>query len=326
MFGYKQAVMRYLLLSFLILACSSSDNVEGPSELVEAKVSASGFTVDTPEEELLNEGKSLYERGLYSIAKEAFQALKDGYPNSPWVDFAAVKIADSSYESGEFADAKQAFENFVADKPTSPEAPYALFRAGRASEEQFTGVGRDPTPIKQAKEIFLRVREKYPTSPFAAQATERIRMINEQLYAYDQKIAAFYNRQNLTEAASQRASVEMEKEAVVYLSAPIVLTSERKEPVIETKVSEAEPIIETRPIRVVCSNSRVLVYLPSPIRGAKPEILRTPQGTSVMIPGLEAKKVSESCATVEGDKIFVPGASNPLVMPLENPPRLLVQG
>lgn len=318
--------MRYLLVAFFLMACSSSDNLGGPSELVEAKKSASGFTVDTPEEELLKEGKSLYERGLFSIAKEAFQALRDGYPNSPWADFAELKIADASFESGEYADAKQAFETFVANKPSSPEAPYALFRAGRASEEQFTGVGRDPTPIKQAKEIYIKVREMYPSSPFAAQATERIRRINELLYDYNQKIADFYKRQDLTDAADKRAKVKLEQETTTPLTSPLVLKVSRKEPSVEVKPDESEPIIETRPVRVVCSNGRVLVYLPNPIRGTKPDILRTPDGTSVMIPGLEAKRVTEPCATVEGDKVFVPGATNPIVMPLENPPRLLVEG
>lgn len=127
----------FTLILFCLISCSSSKTGEpgSPNELIEKKKSDSGFSVDTPEGELLSEGKRLYESGLYSVAKDAFESLKEGYPNSSSAEFAAIKIADCLFETSEYTQARQRYEEFVREKPSSSEAPYALFRAGRAMEE-----------------------------------------------------------------------------------------------------------------------------------------------------------------------------------------------
>lgn len=340
---HRPCLLLFIAAFSAFLGCSETANApEGPQELIEKKTTSSGFTADTPEEELLSEGKRLYESGLYSVAKEAFESLRDGYPNGAYLEFAEIKVSDSLFESGEYESAKQGFEEFVRNRPTSSEASYALFRAGRASEELFTGVGRDPTPIKQAKELFERVIKEYPSSAYASESRRKIAAIDEKLRSYESEVAAYYRRHERDSAAEKReaiASAPLPKVDVGSSDSPQIVTASRINEIEPSKASIAlqkntDPNPETKSVisRIVCDEParRVIVYLRSTLHPFPLETTRTGDSVKIELPDLGDESRLQSCLGVDNFKIAEgtatwDGVSEVITMILTNPSRIMIQ-
>ena len=327
----------FTLILFCLISCSSSKTGEpgSPNELIEKKKSDSGFSVDTPEGELLSEGKRLYESGLYSVAKDAFESLKEGYPNSSSAEFAAIKIADCLFETSEYTQARQRYEEFVREKPSSSEAPYALFRAGRAMEESFTGIGRDPTPLKEAKALFERVIKEYPISPYARESERKLEEDIQKLNEYENEVVEFYYKADHDKAAEARErSINTAPKKEASLVVPSVIRLKRKdesvEPSSDLQPNEQEKKEAITINRIFCDseNKRFLFYIDKDLRTPL-ETVRSPGKVSLRADAPFAGFMSERCFGVtahlntQGELILVGGSV--VSMLLENPARILVQ-
>lgn len=340
---FKPLLVLLFTAALGISGCSeTTSSVEGPQELIEKKTTNSGFSADAPEEELLSEGKRLYESGLYSVAKEAFESLRDGYPNGAYLEFAEIKVSDSLFESGEYELAKQGFEEFVRNRPISTEASYALFRAGRASEELFTGIGRDPTPIKQAKEIFERVAKEYPDSPYANEARKKISSIEGKLRSYESEVAAYYRRHERDSAAQKReaiATAPLPKVEMGSSDSPQIVAVNRVKETETSKASVAaqniateKPVSESSITRIVCDESgrRIFVYLRSPVDSLELDMIRNGESISLPIPNAGTDKRLQSCLGVDNFSVSNGtatwnGVRDGIVMALQNPSRIMIQ-
>lgn len=195
-----------LLLLCLVAACSSNEaqlDKEIPDGK-DSKKSDSTFTVDTPENELFVKGKDFYKSGLYSVAEESFEALRNGYPLGPYAEFAAIKIADAHFEEGEYTEAAQAYEDFIKDRPASSALPYILMRAGRSYQLGSRGIGRDSQPLEKANAHYQRLLTEFPNSVYAAAAVQyRIDTI-AMLKASEQRVADYYAKQGYLDASRAR--------------------------------------------------------------------------------------------------------------------------
>ena len=201
--------MRNKLTSILLLvlsACSSND-AQLDKEIPDGKDSKrteTSFSVDTPEAELFVKGKDYFRSGLYSVAEESFEALRNGYPLGPYAEFAAIKIADAHFEEAEYGEAAQAYEDFIKDRPASAALPYVLLRAGRSYQLGSRGVGRDSQPLEKANAHYQRLLSEFPNSVYAAAAVNyRIDTIS-MLKASEQRVADYYSKRGYTEASLAR--------------------------------------------------------------------------------------------------------------------------
>ena len=195
-----------LILFLLFLTSCSSKNPDEPTELMDkTEKEQREIALDTPENELLENGKKYFNSELYSLARQNFEALKTGYPSSSAVDFAEIKIADCIFEGGDYIEASKAYETFVRLRPTHSSASYMLYRAARSAQLSFTGVGRDPAPLNRALELFNRLLKEYPQSPYEATALENKKEILESLVAAEKRIQHFYEKKSFDSAAKLRA-------------------------------------------------------------------------------------------------------------------------
>ena len=135
-----RAVLLGVLLALTSLACSSSvDRIE-PDDAVE--LTALELDLDLSEQELFEQGKRMYAAGLYALAQQSFERLRNGYPFGAYAEFAEVKIADCHSLLNEHDTAALLYEDFVKEHPASLAAPYALARAGRSQQLRPQQAGR----------------------------------------------------------------------------------------------------------------------------------------------------------------------------------------
>lgn len=215
----------FLALIGTTQACSSTKAPEpepAPVELQKSSIKA----VDTPEVTLFEQGKRHYTNGLYSAARENFEALRDTYSSGPYAEFARIKIPDTYFETGEYGTAGSLYEEFIKAYPSSPSVPYAMLRAGRSYHLSSRGVGRDIAPIEKAKEQYDLLIAKYPGSPYASAAKEFRKAALVVLADHEKFIANFYEKQEREKAAEAREqsysqrSGEIKKEALERRVAP----------------------------------------------------------------------------------------------------------
>jgi outer membrane protein assembly factor BamD len=192
-----------------LTACSSSKATPEP-EATEVKLSDAELR-DAPEGVLFNDARRLYKAGLYSVSVESFDSLRLNYPNSPYAEFAEIKVADGNFETKEFATAANQYEEFVKNHPISPNVPYMLFRAGRSHQLLNRGVGRDVAPLKKALELYKRVLTNHPDSIYASEAKLRYDEVLSQIAAHEKFVMDFYKKQN-NEKALQARQQKFERE------------------------------------------------------------------------------------------------------------------
>ncbi len=190
----------FILLSQILLACSSKDEEGVPVELTKTPEEIG----DRGELELFENAKDFYENGLFGLARERFIALRDSFPLGPYAEFARIKIGDCSFATAEYEEAAIAYENALEEHPGSAAAPYLLLRAARSHQKQNRGAGRDFDTLEKAVRRYDRLLEDYPDSPYARRAAAYRHDALTTLAEHQRLILAFYRKQGKEKAAKAR--------------------------------------------------------------------------------------------------------------------------
>jgi outer membrane protein assembly factor BamD len=254
---------------------------------------------NTPEALLFQEAKRMYRSGLFTIAIDAFESLRVNYPLSPYVEFAELKIADGHFEMRDYALAATSYEEFVKSHPASTSLPYVLLRAGQTNRLLNRGVGRDPSPLKKAKDLFTRLLKEYPDSIYAADGQNALAETNRSLAAHDQFVIDFYRHHSNEKAVAARAKLyedryrNLEEESRLAAAPPqsIVRTAALENPKVvsvarsemgtaaramasprtieeakvQTAARNAEEVLSLGLQRVQCREDKIFLYLKEPI-------------------------------------------------------------
>jgi outer membrane assembly lipoprotein YfiO len=144
--------------------------------------------------------KAQYKLGLvlkglarYYEAEEAFNKVITNYPGSEWVGPAQFQLATCraavstgpEYDQMAAKEAKEKFEEFVKDHPDAVLSADAEKNIGQLEEKEAEGsftIGRFYEKQKQldaAKIYYNDIVVNHPKSPFAAQAFERLRVLEK---------------------------------------------------------------------------------------------------------------------------------------------------
>jgi outer membrane protein assembly factor BamD len=186
-----------LLLALILTGCSSGTLSSMPW-------SRSAPVVDPTAESLLAEGNKYLEEKRYARAIDAFTKIKTEHPFSPLVTEVELKIADAHFLNEQYVEAVNAFKEFQTLHPTSEHIPFVVLRLGQAHFNQFTDVNRDQKNTEIAKGYFEAVLANHASSPYAAEAKEKLAKCNGILAQHDFNIAEFYFKQEKYPAARDR--------------------------------------------------------------------------------------------------------------------------
>lgn len=198
-----RAVLGAALFAVTVAGCSSSSS-EGrkPVDLEEDDVPR--ISADTPELTLLELAMENYDRGAYSLSRESWMALRDGYPGSYYLPLAELKLADTHFYSSNFNEAIIAYQEFVRAHPGHEAVPYAMFQIGNAYFKQYSDHKRDQAPLREAIKAYNELIERFPRTDYRSAARNNIKRSRELLAAYEAYVADFYVKRGLIEPARAR--------------------------------------------------------------------------------------------------------------------------
>lgn len=153
---------------------------------------------------LFNDGLARLEARDYSAASKKFVELDKQYPYSQWSRRALLLSTFASYEGGDYADAINHGRRYVQLYPASPDTPYAQYLVGMSYSNQILDISRDQERAEKTVATMEDLVRKWPTSEYAKDARERIRIAQDQLAGKEMDIGRFYlKKRNFTGAINR---------------------------------------------------------------------------------------------------------------------------
>lgn len=202
--------------------------------------------VTQPDNYLWEQGSAALADRKWFTAREYFQQLVDGYPQSPYRANAKLGLGDAYLSDGSIEGklrAEREYQEFLAYFPTHPRADYAQLQIAMTHYEQMPKAERDQTETKAALEQFALFRERYPNSELMDEALAREREAKDRLSESIYKVGLYYHRARWFPGAIARFKEVLEtdpqytgRDAVYFYLAEALVTAGRE--------AEALPLLE----------------------------------------------------------------------------------
>ena len=113
----------------------------------------------------------------YEQAAAAFLKAETQYPASEWAADALIMAAYSEYLDKDFAGAILTADRFMRFHPGHPDVPYILYLRGMCYYRQVSDVRREPGMSTYALQQFQQLVARFPKSPYAKNAENKIRIL-----------------------------------------------------------------------------------------------------------------------------------------------------
>ena len=154
--------------------------------------------------EFYNRGIDSFEDEKYQEAREYFQEIENLYPNSQYLSFARVGIANTHYEEGVYDEAIMGYQKIFEFYPLGKLSEWSQYRIGMSHFRQILGEDRDQEETQKACSAFEKFLVQYPKSPLVNEAQERYQICKGRLAGSELYIAKFYFKNKAYKAAISR--------------------------------------------------------------------------------------------------------------------------
>lgn len=169
---------------------------------------------DLQEQELYQQAQSALDDGRYSTAVTRLEALDTRYPFGRFAEQAQLELIYAYYQTEDWEQARAAASRFIRLHPDHPQVDYAYYmrglaayQAGRFSLEGLELIDiskRDLGATRDAYVDFGELVRRFPDSPYAADARQRIVYLRNVLSRHELQVADFYLRKGAYLAAINR--------------------------------------------------------------------------------------------------------------------------
>ena len=188
----------------------------------------SGCAGDAEEYDAVRDIAEAYELALKSMngqnyrkAISIFEALQARFPFSDFAKQIQLELMYCYYKVDRQDEAVSAADQFMRENPTHAKVDYALYikaltyfeRDPNFLERWFRRdlTGRPPRDGELAFSLLRRLVERYPASPYAEDAQQRLVYLKNRLAAYENSVARFYLERGVYVAALNRAKGAIEQ-------------------------------------------------------------------------------------------------------------------
>jgi outer membrane protein assembly factor BamD len=130
--------------------------------------------------------------GSYDIAIDNYQKLLEEYPFSDYSEEAQLKIGEAQYQNKQYAEAIASFQDFQRMHPTNPNLALTEYYTALAYMDQMGKDDRDQRAAENAQAHFQVLLNRYPDSPYTAEAKQRLKKCREELAEHELGVARFY--------------------------------------------------------------------------------------------------------------------------------------
>lgn len=159
----------------------------------------------TPPETLYNHALDLMlEKREYSKAAKAFDEIDRYYPYSRWALRAQIMEAFAYYVRRDYDEAVIVVDRFLQLYPGNSFASYAYYLKALCYYAQISDTQRDQKMTQMALDALTEVVKRFPDTPYAKDAEEKIVLAQDYLAAKEVNIGRFYLKRNEHIAAMNR--------------------------------------------------------------------------------------------------------------------------
>ena len=176
-------LLYFLLILFFCFSCSKKPIEK--SEIQETNLELQMIEAYKDGIEELKKGDALY-------AAKKFNEAEILFPQSEVAPRAALMAAYSYYSQNYYLDAITELERFLRVYPNHKDSVYAEYLIGLSYYEQIVDEKKDLNSIKNSKEVFSRIVEKYPDTDFAIDAKFKINLVDTILAAKEMYVGRYY--------------------------------------------------------------------------------------------------------------------------------------
>src|SRR5690606_16737585 len=204
----KLSSITLLALSVNLVGCQTFKNLTGGKD-VDAVA-----TAEKSEQGYYNDAIVQIDKGRYTQAIEDLNNLRTFYPTGQYAEQALLDVMYAQYESGKFEAAAASAEQFISLYPSNPQVSYAYYVRGVANMQgsseglklfKLNQAERDTAYLRIAFANFQELINKYPNSPYAPDAAQRMTFIYNQFAESEMSAANWYIEREAYVAAVNRA-------------------------------------------------------------------------------------------------------------------------
>ena len=120
---------------------------------------------------------SEFEDKDYEDAAEKFLQAETQYPTSEWAADALIMAAYSQYMDDDFPAAIMTTDRFMRFHPGHQDVAYIMYLRGMCYYRQVSDVRREPGMSVYALQQFQQLLDRFPTSPYAENAKNKIAIL-----------------------------------------------------------------------------------------------------------------------------------------------------
>jgi outer membrane protein assembly factor BamD len=117
----------------------------------------------------------------YHGAAKNFKLLIENYPAYRHTRKAELKLGDAYYLEGKYIESQGAYLDFIHLHPRSKYVSFAMFYEAMSFYKRKEAVGRNQSPLKNAKTVFEKLISKYPYSKYSKKSFKYIKIIDTAL-------------------------------------------------------------------------------------------------------------------------------------------------
>ena len=172
---------------------------------------------ESTEQELYEDAKRAIKIRSFQQATIALEELESRFPFGKYAEQAQLDLIYARYSGLDLEGSKLAADRFIRLHPQSPSVDYAYYVRGIANyyldggiaSQYFPSVdvsSRDPGHMRLSFKDFSELLMRFPESPYAADAQQRMIDIRNRLAAYELHAARYYIKRQAYLAAVNRAA------------------------------------------------------------------------------------------------------------------------
>lgn len=203
----KLSSITLLALSVNLVGCQTIKNLTGDD--IEAVK-----TAEKSEQAYYNDAIAQLDKGRYTQAVEDLSNLRTFYPTGQYAEQALLDTMYAQYEADNFVAAAASADRFISLYPSNSQVSYAHYVRGVANMQgssdgiqifKTNQAERDTAFLRIAFANFQELINKYPNSPYAPDAAQRMTFIYNQFAESELTAANWYIEREAYVAAVNRA-------------------------------------------------------------------------------------------------------------------------
>jgi outer membrane protein assembly factor BamD len=145
-----------------------------------------------PPDKMYATADQLMSSGKYEAAAKKFEDLDRDHPYSQEARRAMVMAAYAYYRAGKTQEAIATARRYTTMHPGTKEAPLAHHIIISSYFDDMVGPNRDQTNARRALAELKTLKARYPDSPYARDADNRMRIAEDSIAAHEMEVGRYY--------------------------------------------------------------------------------------------------------------------------------------